>query len=141
MSIVIFRLSFHVFSCASPMVISSIFGKCFHFPFSYFVYMNYEYFTIFTVEVKESMNEAYLFVIFRFQSVNALLVMRVNTVRQKSMNVKLVRRNLVRMEAFALTILENTFAIALIQVCHFILTDVILMWCDYFYMFTAFFGT
>ena len=33
----IFWLSFHVFACAFPMVISSIFGKSFPFPFPYFV--------------------------------------------------------------------------------------------------------
>ena len=37
MTIKIFCLSFHVFTCACPMVISSIFGKNFHFPFPYFV--------------------------------------------------------------------------------------------------------
>ena len=33
----IFCISFHVFVCAFPLEISSIFGKSFPFPFSYFV--------------------------------------------------------------------------------------------------------
>ena len=37
MSIEIFQFCFHKFSCAGPTVISSIFGKNFHFPFPYFV--------------------------------------------------------------------------------------------------------
>ena len=34
----IFLISFHVFVCAFPPEISSIFGKSFPFPFSYFVF-------------------------------------------------------------------------------------------------------
>ena len=36
-SVKIFCLSFGAFLCACPTVISSIFGKSFHFPFPYFV--------------------------------------------------------------------------------------------------------
>ena len=40
----IFQLSFRVFACAFPMVISSIFGKSFLFPFPYFVLFVLRYF-------------------------------------------------------------------------------------------------
>ena len=43
-SVEIFRLNFHVFLCACPTVISSIFGKSFHFPFHYFVLFAIWYF-------------------------------------------------------------------------------------------------
>ena len=36
-TIEIFWLTFRVFACSCPTVISSIFGNSFHFPFSYFV--------------------------------------------------------------------------------------------------------
>ena len=39
----IFWLSFCVFACAFPTVISSIFGKSFHFPFPYFVLFVFRY--------------------------------------------------------------------------------------------------
>ena len=44
MPVEIFWLSFHVFVCACPTVISSIFGKSFHFPFVYFVLFVLQYF-------------------------------------------------------------------------------------------------
>ena len=37
LSVEIFWLSSRVFMCACPMMISSIFGKSFHFPFPYFM--------------------------------------------------------------------------------------------------------
>ena len=40
----IFRYSFRVSSCACPTVISSIFGKSFHFPLPYFVIFILRYF-------------------------------------------------------------------------------------------------
>ena len=43
-TIKIFRLSFCVFACAFPKVISSIFGKSFSFPFPYFVLFVLQYF-------------------------------------------------------------------------------------------------
>ena len=49
MSAQIFWFSFHVFLCACPMVISSIFGKSFHFPFPYFGLSDESCCTIFTV--------------------------------------------------------------------------------------------
>ena len=45
----IFRLSFCVFACACPTVISSMFGKSFHFPFPYFVLFVLWYFNFHVV--------------------------------------------------------------------------------------------
>ena len=44
MPVELFQLSFRVFACACPTVISSIFGKNFHFPFRYFVLFVLRYF-------------------------------------------------------------------------------------------------
>jgi hypothetical protein len=45
-SVEIFQLSFHVFTCACPTVISSIFGKSFHFSFHSLI-LCYPYFSTF----------------------------------------------------------------------------------------------
>ena len=45
-------LSFHVFLYACPTVISSIFGKSFHFPFPYFVLFILRYFPFHMVHLE-----------------------------------------------------------------------------------------
>ena len=46
------RFCFHVFSCACPTLISSIFGKSFHFPFPYFVLFIFRYFPFHVVYIR-----------------------------------------------------------------------------------------
>ena len=51
----IFWLSFHVFTCAFPTVVSAIFGKSFPFPFLYFVLFILRYFPFHVFYIRENM--------------------------------------------------------------------------------------
>ena len=55
MTVKIFRLSFRVFACVLPMLISSIFGNSFSFPFPYCVKKNIELHHLF-LNCERSMN-------------------------------------------------------------------------------------